>query len=219
MFMEPFPILLALLPLIGYLLVLAMIRLTGRALVTTGGRDIAALGMAVSGLIAIGPAELFFPNAAATFFGPLVWIALIVFYSLIVSLIALTSKPRLVIYGRTPDELYEPLIAAAKKIDPQAVAIDGLRVQLPAVGIHFRIDGFRDADHAQIVAFEPGVPLRIWNQLLAGFRQEVSQLPPSTHRQGHVMLLFAGLLICVALWHSVGNQEQLVQGFRQWLWR
>ena len=76
---EPFTILLALLPLIGYLLVLSAIRLSGRALVTTGGRDVAALAMAISGLIAVGPAELFFPTAAATVFGPAVWVALAVF--------------------------------------------------------------------------------------------------------------------------------------------
>ena len=62
---EPFTVLLALLPLIGYLLVLCIIRLSGRAIVTTGGRDIAALAIAISGLLAVGPAELFFPSSAA----------------------------------------------------------------------------------------------------------------------------------------------------------
>ena len=73
---EPFTIVLALLPLIGYLLVLGTVRISGRVLVTTGGRDVAALGMAISGLCAVGPAELFFPNHAAIVFGPLVWVAL-----------------------------------------------------------------------------------------------------------------------------------------------
>jgi len=219
MLFEPFPLLLAMLPLIGYLLILSAIRLSGHALVTTGGRDIAALGVAISGLIAIGPTELFFPNAAATIFGPLVWIALIVFYGLIVSLVALTSTPRLVVYGRSPEDLYQPLLAAAQKIDAQATAINGLRIHLPTSGIHFRLDGYRDADHAQVVAFEPGVPLRIWNQLLAGLREEVSKSPRPAQRHGFAMLLVAGALIAVLLWQGVGNHEQIVQGFRAWLWR
>ena len=90
---DPFTILLALVPLIAYLLVISAVRLSGRALVTTGGRDIAALALAVSGLLAVGPAELFFPSAAATVFGPAVWIALAVFYGLSVSLIALSFPP------------------------------------------------------------------------------------------------------------------------------
>jgi hypothetical protein len=216
---EPFPLLLALLPMIGYLIVLGMIRLSGYALVTTGGRDIAALGVAISGLIAIGPAELFFPNAAATVFGPLVWIALVVFYGLIVSLIALTSTPRLVVYGRTPQDLQQPLLAAAKRIDPEAADINGLRVYLPKSGVHFRLEGYRDADHAQVVAFESGVPLQMWNDLLAGFREEVSKSPRPAQRHGHMMLIVAGALIGIVLWQGFGHQEQVVQGFRQWLWR
>ncbi|QDT12849.1 hypothetical protein [Planctomycetes bacterium K23_9] len=219
MFIDPFSIMLALLPLIGYLLILGTVRMLGHALVTTGGRDIAALGVAVSGLFAIGPAELFFPNAAATVFGPLVWVALLIFYGLIVSLVALTSAPRLVAYGRSPEELYQPLLAAAQRIDPSAVAIDGHRVHLPAMGIHFRLDGFRDADHAQVLAFEPGIPLRIWSQLLAGFRDEVSKLPSPERRHGFMMLMAAGALICLLLWQGISGHEQVVQGFRHWLWR
>ncbi len=216
---EPFPVVLALLPLIGYLLVLGTIRILGHALVTTGGRDIAALGVAISGFVAVGPAELFFPNAAATVFGAKIWIALVVFYALIVSLISLTSKPRLVVYGRSPADLYPPLLAAAKRIDPDAVAINGLRIHLPAKGIHFRLDGYRDADHAQVLAFEPGVPLQIWNQLLAAFREEVSKTPRPARRQGYLMLLSAAALIAILLWNGLEDQERVAQGFRAWLWR
>lgn len=219
MYIEPFAILLALLPLIGYLLILGTTRILGHTIVTTGGRDIAALGIAVSGFIAVGPAELFFPNSAATVFGPWVWIALIVFYGLVLSLIALTFPPRLVVYGRTPDELYQPLLNAAKKVDDEAVEMDGLKVFLPKSGYHFRLDGFQNIDHAQVIAFESGVSLRIWNGLLANFRAEVDKLPKPSPRRGHVMLLVSFALICILLWQGIGHHEQVVQGFRDWLWR
>ena len=219
MFIEPFAVLLALLPLIGYLLILAVTRIMGRAIVTTGGRDIAALGIAVSGAAAVGPAELFFPNSAATVFGPWVWIALIAFYGLVLSLLALTFPPRLVVYGRTPEELFQPLMNAAKKLDPDAVAMDGLRIHLPGSGYHFRLDGFQNIDHAQVVAFESGVPLRIWNGLLANFRAEVEKMPKPSPRRGHSMLLVALGLIGILLWQGIGHHDQVVQGFRDWLWR
>ena len=217
---EPFTVLLALLPLIGYLLVLSAIRLSGRAIVTTGGRDIAALAIAISGLLAVGPAELFFPSAAATVFGPVVWFALAAFYGLSASLVALSVAPKLVVYGRTPEELFEPLLATAKRIDANATGdASSLQVLIPSEGVHLRLDGQRSVDYAQVVAFEPNVSLRLWNQLLAHLRKEVEQQSAPLPRRGFGMLLTALLLSVILLWQSLGNGELVVQGFRDWLWR
>lgn len=217
---EPFTIVLALLPLIGYLVVLGLIRVSGRVLVTTGGRDVAALGMAVSGLCAVGPAELFFPSHAAIVFGPLVWIALGIFYALCVALVSLTSAPKLVVYGRTPDELYEPLLAAAQRIDPTATGdAAALSVSLPSAGIHLRLDGQRGVDHAQILVFEPGVSIRFWSKLLGYLRDAVHHSPAPMPRRGIIMLVTATFLGCILVWQGFGNQALVVDGFRDWLWR
>jgi len=217
---EPFTILLALLPLIGYLVVFSLIRISGRTLVTTGGRDVAALAIALSGMIAVGPAELFFPTAAATIFGPVVWVALVAFYGLSVALIALTTPPKLVVYGRSPEELYEPLMAAAKQIDPAATGEPTqLQVSLPTVGVRLRIDGQRGFDHAQVLAFEPNISLRFWNQLLGNVRKEVQHQPAPMPRRGFGMLLVALMLAAILAWQGFGNQELVVEGFRDWLWR
>jgi hypothetical protein len=217
---EPFTILLALLPLIGYLMVFSVIRLSGRALVTTGARDIAALALAISGMLAIGPAELFFPNAAATMFGPLVWVALGSFYALTVSLIALTTQPKLVVYGRTPEELFEPLLVAARQIDTGAVGDpSSLQVSLPNIGIRLRVDGQRGIDYSQVLSFEPNMSLRFWSKLLAALRSEVRKQASPMPRRGFVMLLVAIGLCSILVWKSFGNRELVVEGFRDWLWR
>ncbi|MDB4749533.1 hypothetical protein OAF83_01375 [Rubripirellula sp.] len=216
----PFTILLALGPLIAYLLVISFVRLSGRALVTTGGRDLAALAMAISGLLAVGPAELFFPSAAATVFGPAVWCALAAFYGLSVSLVVLSFPPKIAVYGRTANELYVPLLAAAKTLDSTAVG-DGemLQVTLPGVGVHLRINGHRGIDYSQIVAFEPNVSLRFWSKLLAATRAEVQGQVAPLPRRGFAMLGFAIVMGSVLLTQSFGKQELLVEGFRDWLWR
>ncbi len=217
---EPFKLLLALLPLIGYLSLICMIRLSGRALVTTGGRDIAALGIAISGLLAVGPGELFFPTAAATVFGPVVWVALGLFYALCTALIALTTTPRLIVYGRTPEELFEPLLEAARAIDPETTGdIKTLLVRLPQSGVHLRLDGQRSIDHAQVLAFEPNVSLRFWHVLLVNLRKEVAKRASPMPRRGFAMLMVVALLSVVLLWQSFGNRELVVEGFRDWLWR
>ncbi len=220
MTIEPFTIVLALLPLIGYLSVLGLIRVSGRVLVTTGGRDIAALAIAISGLLAVGPAELFFPVTAATLFGPVVWIALGTFYALCVALVALTSTPKLVVYGRTPDELYEPLLNAARRMDPAASGdAKSLLVTLPSLGIHLRVDGQRGVDYGQVLSFESGVSLRFWSTLLGFLRAEVHDDSAPSPRRGFVMLLAAALLISILVWQGFGHQALVVEGFRDWLWR
>ncbi len=220
MTVAPFTIILAFFPLIAYLTVLGLIRLSGKALVTTGGRDIAALAMAISGFLAVGPAELFFPSAAVIVLGPYVWVALITFYSLCVTLIALTSTPKLVVYGRTPEELYEPLLQAARRIDQSATGDSNmLIVTLPAASIHLRVDGQRGVDYAQILAFEPNVSLKFWNMLLANLRAETEPTPAPAPRRGVVMFLFAVALGGLVTWQALGDQELVVQGFREWLWR
>ena len=217
---DPFTVLLALAPLVAYLMVISGVRLSGRALVTSGGRDIAALALAISGFLAVGPAELFFPTAAATMFGPAVWIALAVFYGLSVSLIALSFPPRIAVYGRTAEELYAPLLAAAKTIDDKVSGDQSLlQMTLPRYGIHLRIDGHRGIDYAQIVAFEPNVSLRFWSQLLAATRGKVQGQKPPLPRRGYAMFFLACVLVGVLVTQSFGNQELLVQGFRDWLWR
>ncbi|MAI35807.1 MAG: hypothetical protein CMM07_29575 [Rhodopirellula sp.] len=217
---DPFTILLALLPLIAYLLVISAVRLSGRALVTTGGRDVAALALAVSGLLAVGPAELFFPSAAAAVFGPAVWIALAVFYGLSVSLVALSFPPRIAVYGRTAEELFGPLLEAAQTLDAKASGDERLlQVTLPTLGIHLRIDGHRGIDYAQIVAFEPNVSLRFWSKLLGATRAKVHAQTTPFPRRGFAMLGFTLVLGGILLTQSFGQQELLVQGFRDWLWR
>jgi hypothetical protein len=217
---EPFAILIALLPLIGYLVVFSLIRLSGHALVTTGGRDIAALAFAVSGMVVVGPIELFFPRVAATVFGAKVWIALAIFYVLCVILIALTSRPKLIVYGRTPAETFGPLLSAAQAIDPAASGdADTLQIMMPTSGVRLRADGQRLADYTEILSFEPNLSPMFWNQLITVLRRELGQTKATRPRQGFSMLLVAGMLSGLMIWQSFGNQELVVQGFKEWLWR
>lgn len=220
MSIEPIFLLIALLPLIAYLLLLAVIRLSGRALVTTGGRDIAALGFAVSGLVAAGPGELFFPKAAAGVFGGWVWLALAVFYALIVTLLGLTSRPRLVIYGRTPDQMLEPLYRAARALDDRAVLQpEASQVHLPQLRVRLRIAGQKGIDSATVESFEPIGAAAFWEKLLGHLRDQVEAAEKPTERRGGTMLLVAVGMSAMLAWQAITERHQVVEGFRDWLWR
>ena len=61
---NPLHFCIAIAPLSVYLVMLGVLNLQRRSFVTTGARDAAALGIAISGLIVAGPMELFFPESA-----------------------------------------------------------------------------------------------------------------------------------------------------------
>ena len=67
--MDPFRLCLALGPVAMYLLLLGAVNLSRRSLLVSGVRDAAALALAVSGMVVVGPMELFFPFESAVKLG------------------------------------------------------------------------------------------------------------------------------------------------------
>src|SRR5579871_5563188 len=94
---------LALGPLAVYLLALGLIGLWRRPIVISGGWDGAALALAVSGMVFVGPLALFFPETTAARMGPTgpryVWMMLISLVVLCTVYMLLNLRPRLVIYN------------------------------------------------------------------------------------------------------------------------
>jgi hypothetical protein len=220
MSIEPIYLLIALLPLIAYLLVLGMIRLSGKVLITTGGRDIAAMGFAVAGLVAIGPGELFFPKAAAGVFGAWVWLALAAFYGLIVSLLGLTARPRLVVYGRTPDQMIQPLLEASRELDADASCDrETLQVFLPKLRVHLRAAGLQGIDSTSIESFEPIATIAFWEKLLGHLRDKAESTSPPAPRRGALMVVVALSLGTLTVWRAIAQRQQVVEGFSDWFWR
>ncbi|QEF97697.1 hypothetical protein Mal15_17390 [Stieleria maiorica] len=220
MTIEPIYLLIALLPLIAYLLLLGVIRISGRVLVTTGGRDIAALGFSVAGWVAIGPGELFFPKAAAGVFGGWVWLALATFYGLIVSLLALTARPRLVVYGRTPEQMLTPLLEAALELDSEASCDrETLQVYLPNLRVHLRASGHQAIDTTSIESFEPIAAAAFWGKLLGHLRDKAAATTAPAPRRGGTMIAVALAIGTLVVWRAVAERQQVVEGFREWLWR
>ena len=113
---DPLRLTIALVPLASYGLLIGLLNARRRPFLTTGGADLAALAAALSGLILVGPIELFRPEAASAEFGSYVWLFLLVFYWLCVWLAVLLAKPRLVVYNVTIDELRPVLAETARTI-------------------------------------------------------------------------------------------------------
>lgn len=215
-----FAILLALLPLGAYLVMIGGLRMLGRPLVTTGGRDTFALAMGISGLVAVGPGELFFPSAAGATFGPAVWPLLAMFYFLLVSMVILNSRPRLVVYGLETQGLIQPLLRACQRLDPQSVADErGGTITLPAHRIHLRVTPHGSSVGADIEAFESNITAAFWRLLLSELRSEVASVPTAAPASGGILVVAGLAMLLVVALQVVQTPNQLVEGLRDWLWR
>ena len=84
--MDPVHLAVAFTPLAIYLLYLGVINLSRRPTVTTGVKNAGAMGLALVGFVAVGPMGLFVPDAAVFAFGPWLWLLLLAFYGLCVTL-------------------------------------------------------------------------------------------------------------------------------------
>src|SRR4051812_900174 len=103
--MDPVPLAIAAVPMAIYLLWLGVINLRRTPRVVSGTREIAALALAVTGLLVVGPINLLLPQGAVVRLGLLVWPLLITFYALCVVLCMLVARPRLVVYNISLDQL------------------------------------------------------------------------------------------------------------------
>jgi hypothetical protein len=137
--MNTFSIVLATGPLAVYCVVLGLIHLRRRPKVVSGGRDLACLGLAMIGLFLIGPAELFFPQAAFNLFGASVWVALVALYLFLLLFLILNTRPSLIVFGLDVDSLTAHVDQILQQLDPGTKWLNHSFVA-PALGIHGTIE-------------------------------------------------------------------------------
>ena len=211
--MDPFRLCLALGPVAVYLLLLGGINLARRPFVIPGSRDTAALGLALAGLVAIGPVELFFPHAAAARFGAFVWLFLLIFYALCMVLVLLLLRPRLVIYNVSIDELRPILADLVPQLDADARwAGDGLI--LPNMGIQLHMENLPALRNVSLVATGARQNYLGWKRLELSLRAALvaSEIPRNIRAARLIAAAFlgAGTLIALVLFLSVAVDPQAV---------
>ncbi len=204
--MDPLRLSLALGPLAIYLLLLGAINLSRRPLLVTGGRDFIVLGLAVSGLVIIGPMELFFPIMAASVYGAVVWGLLIGLYGMCLILVVLVLRPRLVIYNISSEELRPILSQLLVEMDPEA-RWAGDSVVLPNLGVQMRMELVVSTRNVSLIANGPRQDSAGWNrlerELSAALRQvEVARNPRA------LSLVLASFLLAGSIVYAVTRDPQ-----------
>jgi len=205
---DPLHACVALGPLATYLIVLGTINMSRRPLLTTGGRDATALALALAGLVAAGPLELFMPERAAVLMGGWVWALLLTLYFLAVVLLILAMRPRLVVYNINVEQLRPILAAAVAKLDTEA-RWAGEALVMPQLGVQLHIEAWPLLQNVQLVSAGP-------HQNLIGWRRLEVELAAGLRKTRHAGNLFGivatslGLCLAAVLTWGLANDPAAV---------
>jgi hypothetical protein len=206
--MDAFRLCLAFGPVAIYLLLLGAINLARRPLLVSGVRDAATLAVAVSGLVIIGPMELFFPFEAAVRFGLYVWPLLLGLYALCVVLVLLLLRPRLVIYNISADQLRPILAELVDPLDPEA-RWAGDSLSLPKLGVQLYVDSFPAMHSASLISAGGQQSHQGWRRLEATLGDALAREEVARNPRG-LSLVAVGLLIVTVIVLAIAHNPQAV---------
>jgi hypothetical protein len=189
--MDPLHLCIAIGPLAAYLVMLGLVNLSRRPRTASGTLDRIGLGIALSGLVIVGPIELFLPQAAADHYGPFVWFLLLGSYSLCVTLWLLTARPRLVVYNAPADQVRPVLETVVARLDSDA-RWAGDSLLLPQLGVQLHLEYYPALRNLSLVAIGERQSYTGWQRLHRELAAALRQVEVRPSMAG-AMLLLAGL--------------------------
>jgi hypothetical protein len=215
---DPLHVCIALGPLAMYLLVLGIINLSHRPLLTTGGRDAAALAIGVSGLVVAGPMELFLVEGAVVFWGGWVWAMMLAAYALVVLLLILGMRPRLVVYNITQEQLRPLLADVAARLDPE-VRWAGESVALPQLGVQLHVESYPVLKNVQLVAAGSQQNYDGWRRLEIELAAALRRFRTAPNPAGACWIVLA-LVACGGItWYLADDPAAVTQALNEMLRR
>ncbi len=199
-----------------YLLLLGAVNGAHRPLVVSGARDLAALALASSGLVIVGPMQLFFPLRASVNYGAMVWLFLIALYGLAVVMVLLMMRPRVVIYNIALPELRPVLADLAVELDSDA-RWAGDALALPRLGVQLHLDSVAALRNVSLVSSGPVQNHQGWRRLELALAARLASLETPRNPRA-AFLLAAGALVAVVLVLAIARDPQAVaQSFYEML--
>ena len=216
--MDPLHFCIAAAPLSVYFVMLGFLNLYGRPFVTTGARDAAALGIGVSGLVIAGPMELFFPEAAASQYGSFVWILLISFYGLCVSLIVLLMRSRIVVYNIGLEQLRPILNQVAMDLDKKS-RWTGDSLLIPDLNVHLHVEAVDWLRNVQLTSGGINQSFDGWRKLELELKKAFSLIRVGPNLIGIGLLVVAGVLAASSAAWMISDPQSVAQSLDELLRR
>lgn len=193
--LDSLPLWAALLPLAGYLLLLAAAHARRRPTVVSGTWDGILLAAAVAGLAVAGPLALVRPAVGSSLWG---WLIAALVFSLVVAVCILAARPRLVIYNVSAEQL-RPLVAEVVAALDADARWAGTTVALPARRLQLHLDGAGGMRCSSVIAGGERAAHAAWTEFARRLRQALGRLRvrPSPWAWAFAMAA-AGVLGCSA---------------------
>jgi len=214
--MDPLHLCIALGPLAIYAVVLGAIHFKRRPYLVTGFRDNVTLGLGILGFVIVGPMELFYPDSVPALYGSIfpeaigawlgivVWILLLALYLLSVLWIALSARPRLVIYNLKRKQFWSLLEPLIHNLDPQAQQV-GDMVSLPNLGVYANVESVGPMRCVQLKSVGHQQDFKGWQQVQLALNNRLkSERLPVNPGAIPLFLLAAGSLLYMlgGLWRD-----------------
>jgi hypothetical protein len=182
--------------------------------VVSGGSDLSALGLSLTGLMFVGPIELLRPAAATAELGNYIWLVMLAFYWLLVLLIVLLARPRLVIYNIGPEELHGVLAATAARLDPEA-RWAGNHLSLPRLGVQLHLDSFDFMRNVSLVSSGGRQDIDGWRRLSRELAVSLESVPVKRNPRSIGFLLASAALLAVCVSQMLRHPVELAQAMRE----
>lgn len=208
----------AAIPVAVYFLLVGALRLRTRPLITSGWRDTLTLGIAASGLVAIGPMQLFFPAKAASQWHEWVWLALFALYGLGLTMVMLGSRPRLVAYGMNERQFTDCLLLAARQVDERA-HWDSDVLSLPEAALQLALEpsGSRRVHQVTLVGYLRD--MESWLKLEREFVKSGQQISCPRATAGWPLVMFGGMLLAWSVLPLLSEPDQALAQLKEFLTR
>lgn len=216
--MDPLHVCIALGPLAMYLLVLGSMNLSTRPLLTTGGRDFAALAIAISGFVVIGPLELFVPVEVIAFWGGWAWALMLSAYAMGVILVILMLRPRLVIYNVSAEQLRPVLGDVVSRLDPDA-RWAGESLTMPNLLVQLHVESAAALKNVQLVAAGPNQSLAGWRRLEIELAGALRASRGTANPWGASLIVFGLAFAAVITYRLAGDPGGVQQALNDMLRR
>ena len=215
--MDPLRLTIAAVPLAAYLLLLGLLNLRRQPLITSGSSDLATLGLALSGVMLVGPLELFRPEAAVVEMGNYVWLLLLSFYWLWVWLFGLLARPRLVIYNISAEELHPVLAEVASELDSNA-RWAGDSLTIPKLGIQLHLDSFSIMRNVSLASSGSHQSLDGWHCLATLMAKKLSVIRVQSNPRAISFFATAAVLIALSFTQLLSRPMELAEAIRE-VWK
>lgn len=214
MMVDPLRLAIALVPLAAYGFVLTWINARRRTFLTSGGCDLLALGIAFSGLIFVGPLDLFRPESATRSFGNFIWLFLLLFYGLWLVLVVLLGRPRLVVYNIRHDEIHPVLAEIASRLDP-AARWAGNHLSLPGLNVQLHLDSFELMRNVSLVSSGGRQSIEGWRRLSTELGPALGKIRVRRNPRAVGFLAISIALLTASIWQLLGHPEAVTQAWNE----